>query len=324
MVTSAQPCDAFTRISGGTALCAAWRAAREMLTVAGVQDAAFDATQLLRHATGLDRRVHPDAALSDSQAQSFSALVRRRAAREPLQYLLGTWDFLDFTLAVGPGVLIPRADTEIVAQTAIEAARRAAQSGTYGAAGAGSAARRITAEGKAESAGNHCPCVLDLCAGSGALAIGIARAVPQAAVTAVELSADALPWLRRNVAALAPHVRVAAADVFVYQNTLQGGCADVLVSNPPYITSDEMKTLAPELSCEPRMALEAGCDGLLFYRHIAAAYRGALRRGGALVLEIGCAQGAAVREILRASGYAQVRVLPDAAGRDRCVSAIAI
>lgn len=254
------------------------RETARILQSAGCEDAAFDAKILHELAAG--------------DAEKLAALTEKRAARYPLQYLCGEWDFLDFTLKVGEGVLIPRADTEIVCETAIAAARK-----------------------------KSAPVVVDLCAGSGAIAIGIARAVSSAQVTAVELSADALPYLRANVAALAPKIDVQAADIFAWNKTLGAESVDVLVSNPPYITADEMRTLAPELSCEPRMALEAAQNGLAFYEHIAAAYRFAVRKQGSIVFEIGSTQGRAVSEILCRNGWHDVRVLPDYAGLSRVVAA---
>lgn len=280
-------------------LAEAYRAVRQMLLEAGIEDAAFDASQLVRHVTGLDRRLHPDAPLAPAQAEMLRALAERRAAREPLQYLLGTWDFLDFTLRVGPGVLIPRADTEIVCETAIAAVRDATQA----------------------SAGQRAAHIIDLCAGSGAIAIGVARAVPTAQVTAVELSDGAFSYLQQNAAVLAPQMVLVKADALTWQDGLPDACADVIVSNPPYIAPHEMNALAPELAFEPRMALEAGENGLLFYRHIARAYRRALRVGGTLVFEIGSGQAQAVSGLLHENGYTDIGVLPDAAGLPRCVTA---
>ena len=254
------------------------RETAEILRKAGCADAAFDAKILHELAAG--------------DAEKLFALTEKRAARYPLQYLCGEWDFLDFTLKIGEGVLIPRADTEIVCETAIAAAKE-----------------------------KPAPTVVDLCAGSGAIAIGIARAVPLATVTAVELSPQAMPYLQENARTLAKNITVAAADIFTWQHTLTPQSVDVLVSNPPYITADEMKTLAPELSCEPRMALEAAQNGLAFYMHIAAEYRFALKQGGCIVFEIGSTQGEAVTQILAQSGWRDIKVTPDYAGLPRAVTA---
>lgn len=273
----------------------AYRAARAQLREAGVEDAAFDAQCLCRAVSGRDPRALPDYELTQAQEETFRAMCADRARRRPLQYILGEWDFLDFTLRVGEGVLIPRSDTEV---TALEAARLAG-----------------AAPGE--------PVVLDLCAGSGAIAAAVARRVPRAHVTAVEKYDDAMRWLRENLAALAPHARAVQADVFGFEHTLAPASADVIVSNPPYVTEEEMRTLEPELAFEPRTALEAPDEGLQFYRHIARAYRAALKPGGALVFEVGDTQGQAVRAILTENGFSDICVLPDAEGRDRCVRGIA-
>ena len=269
---------------------AAYLAARTRLAGAGVEDAAFDAAQLCRIAGAPDPLADPDAVLTAGQQRRLEALTARRAAREPLQYLAGEWDFLDFTLSVGPGVLIPRPDTECVAELAIAAARRRPR-----------------------------PRVLDLCSGTGALALAVALHVPGAAVTALEVSGAAFAYLERNNARYQGPLRLVQADVFTW--TPGQAAWDVVVSNPPYVTEAEYRTLAPELLAEPKLALTAPQEGLAFYRHIAPAYRPALRPGGALVLEIGDTQGPAVAAICRAAGYADVRVHRDLAGNPRAVTA---
>lgn len=273
----------------------AYRRMRAELRAAGVEDADFDALCLCRAAAGSDPRVASDAPLAKDEATRLKIMCADRARRRPLQYILGEWDFLDFTLRVGEGVLIPRADTEV---TALEAARLARLAG---------------ARAKA----------LDLCAGSGAIAIAVARHAPDANVCAVEKYDGALRWLRENVAALAPRVRAVQADVFGFERRLAPASVDVIVSNPPYVTADEMKELAPELLFEPRTALEAPDEGLAFYRYIAREYRFALKPGGALVFEIGDTQEKAVRAILEENGYARCAVFPDAEGRPRCARGFA-
>lgn len=268
----------------------AYREARARLRAAGVEDAAYDALCLCMAACGSDPRVFPETQLAPETAARLEAMCADRARRRPLQYILGKWDFLDFTLCVGEGVLIPRADTEVTALTAARLARQA---------GPGAS-------------------VLDLCAGTGAVAIAAARRAPEAQVTAVEKYDGAMRFLRENIAALAPRVRAVQADVFGFETTLGPASLDVIASNPPYVTAGEMKTLAPELSFEPRTALEAPDEGLAFYRHIARAYRFALKAGGALVFEIGDTQEEAVRGILALNGYVRTDVLPDAEGRPRC------
>ena len=179
-------------------LGALWRKAAALLEQAGVEDAAFDARELCRLCCKADPLLAPDSPVPEAAQQRLAQLCARRARHEPLQYLLGEWDFLDFTVEVGPGVLIPRADTECVAETAVAALKRAA-----------------ARPGREDE-----PAGLDLCAGTGVLAIALARGVPAARVTAVEKSGEAFSFLQRNCAALAPRVAAVQADVFGYENTL--------------------------------------------------------------------------------------------------------
>ena len=218
------------------------------LMMAGVPDARFDAVQLYKFVTGRDPRL--DNGPTPDEASSLRVLGERRAAREPLQYLLGEWDFMDFTLKVGRGVLCPRADSEVVCEAAIELLKDA-----------------------------EAPVVYDLCAGTGCLGLGIARHLPGAAVTCVEKSADA--W--------------------------------------PYLTAEEMAHLMPETAREPAMALDGGADGLDFYRLLTAHYRDALRPGGWLVLEIGCAQAADVLALGAANGWVNGSCRKDYGSNDRAV-----
>ena len=256
------------------------------LTAAGVPDARFDAAELYRLATGRDPRL--DDGPSTAEAARLSALAERRAAREPLQYILGEWDFMDFTLKVGPGVLCPRADSEIVCESALALLQ-----------------------------GRERPVVYDLCAGTGCLGLGIARHSPGALVTCVEKSPEAWHYLTANTAQTG--VRTVQADVFTYYKTLPAEGADLIISNPPYLTGAEMRALMPETAQEPAMALDGGADGLDFYRLLTEKYRDAVRPGGWLVLEIGYAQGPAVLALGAACGWVNTSCRKDYGGNDRAV-----
>lgn len=256
------------------------------LMMAGVPDARFDAAQLYTFVTGRDHRL--DDGPTAEEASRLQVLAERRAGREPLQYLLGEWDFLDFTLKVGRGVLCPRADSEVVCETAIELLKD-----------------------------SEAPVVYDLCAGTGCLGLGIARAVPSAKVTCVELSHDAWPYLTANVAGTG--VQAVQDDILTYYNRLPSSGADLIISNPPYLTAEEMAHLMPETAREPAMALDGGADGLDFYRLLTAHYRDALRPGGWLVLEIGCAQAADVLALGAANGWVNGSCRKDYGSNDRAV-----
>ena len=164
--------------------------------------------------------------------------------------------------------------------------------------------------------------VLDLCAGTGCLGLGVKRFCPAAQVTSLEKSPAAYRYLEQN-AHLSPALTITPVqgDLFTYWQTLPEGQLDLIVSNPPYLTAAEMGELQPEVAQEPAMALEAGEDGLVFYRAIAEHYRKALRPGGALALEIGWQQREAVTALLAANGWTDIVCRKDFGGNDRCVMA---
>ena len=271
----------------------ALREVEARLTAAGCPDADFDAGELFRLVTGQDARL-ADRPLTAEQAAKLEALTARRATREPLQYLCGSWPFLDLELAVGPGVLCPRADTEVVAEAAAQML-----------------------------AGVQAPKVLDLCAGTGCLGLGVKRFCPEADVTCVEKSPEAFRYLKKNAASALKQgtARAVEGDLFTYWQGLPEGELDLIVSNPPYLTAAEMRQLQPEVAREPAMALEAGEDGLVFYRALAEHYQNALRPGGALALEIGWQQREAVTALLAANGWVDIACRKDYGGNDRCILA---
>lgn len=274
----------------------AFAAIRQQLEQAGVADAAFDSGCLMEFVVGTNWR-WTETPLTQAQWEQLLQMTQKRAERYPLQYLMGNWCFLDFSLQVGQGVLIPRADTEILCETAAKLLQGCSR-----------------------------PQVLDLCAGSGCVGLGIKRLVPQAQVTCLEKSDAAFAYLQKNAGTALPFVNgqeqtvtAVQGDVFYYQNQVQDQSLDLIASNPPYITSREMETLEPELAHEPNMALEAPEDGLAFYQHIAPAYFGALKPGGWLAVEIGCKQAAPVQAIFEQSGYTQIQVIQDYGANDRVV-----
>lgn len=269
---------------------------RTLLEQANIEDAAFDAGCLMELVVGQNWRWN-DTPLTEEQCSRLDELSKRRAEHYPLQYLAGSWSFLDFTLEVGPGVLIPRADTEVLCEVGAQVMQ-----------------------------GIKAPVVLDLCAGSGCVGLGIKRLIPGAQVTCLEKSPDAFAYLQKNVIKALPGASIenpaakaVSGDVFTYQQQLENASLDLIVSNPPYIAGQEMKTLAPELSFEPNMALEAEEEGLAFYQHIAPAYYDALRPGGWLAVEIGFQQGQAVSRIFADAGYENIAVRQDYGENDRVV-----
>lgn len=231
---------------------------------------------------------HPEHCPSAAERQAYATLIARRLAGEPLAYLLGTQPFRDFTLAVTPAVLIPRADTETLVDAALATA--------------------LPPEAPLA--------VLDLGTGSGAVAIALARARPAWQLTATDLSEAALALARDNAVQLGvPEIDFRLADWF--EGLPDDRHYDLVVSNPPYIAENDPHLAQPGLAAEPRQALVAGPDGLDALGRIAADARHRLTPEGWLWLEHGHAQGAAVRDLLRQLGYHAISTRRDAGGRER-------
>jgi release factor glutamine methyltransferase len=272
------------------------RAAAQRLAEAGVPSPDFDAAELLAHVLGTTR---PGLALvaevPEDRARVFEELVRRRAGREPLQHLTGTAAFRHVELAVGPGVFTPRPETELLAGWGVEQASR------------------VHAEGRE-------PVVVDLCTGSGAIALSVATEVPAARVHAVELSEDALAWAQRNLAGSGVDLRQGdLADAFPDLD----GEVDVVLCNPPYIPLDAFESVAPEArDHDPHLALFSGDDGLEAMRVLERTAARLLRRGGVVGAEHADVQGEAAPAVFVGAGrWSDVRDHPDLAGRPRYLTA---
>jgi len=255
----------------------------------GGDEARADAEILLAHALGCDRAwlfAHALDAPTADEARRFGMFVARRAAGEPIAYITGRRAFWTLDLEVGPGALIPRPETELLVELALE---------------------RIPRDRPAR--------VLDLGTGSGAIALAIASERPSADVVAVEASDAAFAIAARNVAATGlPNVRLLRGDWFA---PVAGERFDVVVSNPPYIAADDPHLAAGDLRHEPGSALASGADGLDAIRAIVAAAPRFLDAGGWLLLEHGHDQGAAVRALLAEAGIGDSLTARDLAGRDR-------
>jgi release factor glutamine methyltransferase len=272
------------------------RAAARRLTEAGVPSPGYDAAELLAHVLGTTRgglAAAPEP--TRRQREEYDALVARRAAREPLQHLTGTAAFRHVELAVGPGVLVPRPETEVLAGWAVDRARE------------------VQAQGRA-------PVVVDLCTGSGAIAAAVAGEVPGARVHAVELSEDAFAWAARNLAGTGVELRQGDfADAFRDLD----GAVGVVVCNPPYIPLEAYESVAPEArEHDPAVALWSGQDGLEAIRALEPVAARLLRAGGWVGCEHADVQGeSAARVFLDAGRWTDVRDHRDLAGRDRYVVA---
>ncbi len=270
------------------------------LAAAGVPDPAVDAELLVGHVLGLSRggvqaKLVVGAELNDAEAAELEALVVRRAGREPLQHLTGRAPFRSLELAVGPGVFVPRPETEQVTQLAIDALR-------------------ATAEPE--------PVAIDLGSGSGAIALAMATEVPHARVWAVENSPAAFPWTRRNVEEVsAPNLELVFGDLATALAELEGRAA-VVISNPPYVPSGELPR-DPEVRLhDPEAALYGGADGLDVIRVLSRRAAQLLHPGGLLVLEHAETQSAAIAEILSGDGWRAVAHHRDYTMRDRATTAV--
>ena len=273
----------------------AFAALRQQLRAGGLESPEFEAGCLAEQLFGTAWRLMTPQQLAQpltpEEDAALHTLARRRLAGEPLQYLLGEWEFYGLPFAVGPGVLIPRQDTETLVECALQAAE-----------------------------GMFAPSILDLCAGSGCIGIALAHCLPHARITAVEQSADALRYLQENAALNRTPLHIVKGDVLdpALAESIRG--VDVIVSNPPYLSAADLAALQKEVQAEPRAALDGGEDGLLFYRQMPALWLESLKPGGRLLFEIGMGQEEAVSGFLARAGYTNLEIFPDLAGISRVVS----
>ena len=243
-------------------------------------------------ATGKERVPSLMQQLTQAQQDAFFALVSRRIGGEPLQYLLGRWPFLDFEVKVDNRALIPRPETELLAETAVKLL--------------GFTDKR---------------CAVDLCSGTGVLAFALKRAYPNCNVCGVELSADAHSLFCENALLLGCDVTTVNDDAVDYVNELAAESIDLFVSNPPYVTPQDYQDNLGELQHEPLVAFLGGEDGLCFYKSLIPACYPALKKGGYIAFEIGEEQAAAVCSLFERNGYSGITVLQDLIGLDRVVFA---
>jgi release factor glutamine methyltransferase len=256
-----------------------------------VDDARLTAELLLGHVLSLPRvklYMDLDRPLSKDELATYRGLIQRRLGGEPTQYLVGAREFYGRRFAVDPRVLIPRPETELLVEAALREVKQDAPSR-----------------------------VLDLCTGSGCVAVTIAAERPQASVWATDLSPAALDVARANALALGVDARVTFFEGDLLAPVPEGATFDVIASNPPYVRSAEIATLQREVQKEPREALDGGPDGLRVIERLLSAALPRLKRGGLLALEIGEDQGAAVQEAMTRAGYRDVRIEKDLARHDR-------
>lgn len=260
------------------------------LKEAEIEEAALDARLLLEDVCYTDRNTllaHGDLEVTAEQEESYVNLIKRRSEHIPLQHLTGEQEFMGLSFRVNEHVLIPRQDTEIL----VEEAMRELHDGME---------------------------LLDMCTGSGCILLSLLHYSNDCRGMGVDISPEALLVARENAEALSLKADFVQSDLFAQLDT--GRKFDMLVSNPPYIPSDVIKTLMPEVrDHEPLGALDGNEDGLYFYRQISKQAKGHLSGGAWLFFEIGCEQAEDVCSILEAEGYLEIEVIKDFAGLDRVV-----
>lgn len=262
----------------------------KMLAQAGIDEAELDARYILEYITGLNSAqyfIHSEDIIEKDKAEEFFRLIERRSKRIPLSYVIGTRDFFGLTFKVDENVLIPEQETELLVEEVIK-----------------------HSEGKS---------VLDMCTGSGCIAISIALFGKPSKVAASDISEKALEVARENAKSLkAGEISFIQADMF--ENVTDK--FDIIVSNPPYIETGEIDELMPEVrDYIPRLALDGDIDGLKFYRIISKEAVKKLNKNGRIFYEIGYNQSRAVASILLENGFTDVKIMKDYSGLDRIVMA---
>ena len=296
--------------------------AERRLEEAGIEEAALDAWLLLEHVTGISRASYyadPDRGLPADQWKRYRELVCRRAERVPLQHITGTQEFMGLSFEVNEHVLIPRQDTEILVEQALA----------------------FIGSGKVPAAENSRTRILDMCTGSGCILLSVmhwAESYRQKALrragdtarggekqdiiiegTGADISPKALAVAEKNARRLGISAGFVESDLFGAVRGKYG----MILSNPPYIRTDEIKDLQEEVRLhDPVIALDGREDGLYYYRRIVRESRSYLDEGGALLFEIGCDQAEAVSGLMSGAGFSEITVKKDLAGLDRVVSGV--
>lgn len=272
----------------------AYNSTKKALHSAGIEDFVFEAKQIIKYITGLSSSeilMNYTNKLSDYQSNNLTAIIRQRELRYPLQYIFGEWSFYGRDFYVGPGVLVPRADTETVIEVCLDFLK-----------------------------GRKEPKILDLCAGSGCIGITLAKEKADSDCLMIEKYPEAMRYAERNIARnKAENARVIAGDIF--EGTASGEKYDLIVSNPPYIAENGTEEVSPETKYEPETALMGGEDGLRFYSAITESYKESLKENGIIVYEVGIGQADSVKEILKTAGFSDIGAKKDLNGIERAVYA---
>ena len=280
----------------------ALKSAEERLKEAGVPDHSNDAVLLLEKASGKNGArllMERDETIPGREYDRYEEMIRRRMNREPLQYIYGTWEFMGLDFKCSPACLIPRQDTELLSMTAIAEIKKMTEESGLGIR------------------------LLDMCTGSGCVVISVVKLAecPGLYAAAADISEDALEIARQNAESNGVIVDFRQSDMFT--RIAENEVFDIITANPPYIETDVIAGLNPEINrFEPMIALDGGRDGLKHYRSIVSGAKAHLKNGGSIMMEIGDTQGKAVSGLLKEAGYREVEVLKDLAGLDRVVRAV--
>ena len=262
----------------------AYNGCKNRLESAGIEDYVFESKQIIKRVTGytniqiLNKFAER---LTEFQQKNLDGIIEKRVMRYPLQYIFGEWEFYGRKFFVGNGVLIPRSDTETVIDVCLEMLK------------------------ENETAG-----ILDLCAGSGCIGITLALEKNKSRVDLVEKYCEAVNYIEKNIKLHnARNAKVFSGDI--YEGIMSDKSYDIIVSNPPYVSAEDMEGLSEEVKYEPDTALYGGDDGLMFYRAITDIYKNSLKTGGKIVFEVGIGQAESVALILKENGFCDIGIKKD-------------
>lgn len=268
---------------------------KAILKAKGIENYRFEAACIIESLfkTRINVLINSQIIVGESQVKRLQEMLNKRIEGYPLQYILGEWEFYGLPFKVGEGVLIPRPDTETLVDYVLEFARDMTD-----------------------------PKIVDLCSGSGCIAIAIDKNIPNAQIHAVEVSQGAADYLRQNIELNSSAVQLVVGDVLDTNVVDSFNELDIIVSNPPYLTDEDFKCLQKEVSFEPKMALYGGEEGMTFYREITEKWGRSLKTGGLLAFEIGIKQEDSVKEILEQNSFRDIDYRCDLNGIIRVVAGI--
>lgn len=269
--------------------------AKKRLEAAKIEDYVFEAKQIIKFITGYNNGqilTNYQQPLTEFQKNYLTAVLRQREIRYPLQYIFGEWEFYGRPFKVGVGVLVPRADTEILVEKCLEFLK-----------------------------GKQTPKILDLCTGSGCIGITLAKELPTSNVKMLEKYEEAFKYAKQNITLnAAENATLVKGDIFESDCAEEG--FDLIVSNPPYIPQNEMNEISPETKLEPETALLGGEDGLDFYKAIIKNYKKSLNKDGVIAFEVGINQSSKVADLLKENGFKDITITKDLNNIERVVTAI--